>query len=129
MPDGDPLERTRAGGAVAAQLTERMGKQFSVDNRAGAGGTLGTEIVLNAAPDGYTLLVVSMAHAVNPWLYKLKYDMTKAAKGFLSTVTSGEGLVFKYTGPGEIYLQSRNLKGLVDVISPLLPKPTSGFGG
>lgn len=62
---------------VAAQLTERMGKQFSVDNRAGAGGTLGTEIVLNAAPDGYTLLVVSMAHAVNPWLYKLKYDMTK----------------------------------------------------
>ncbi len=62
---------------VAAQLTERLGKQFSVDNRAGAGGTLGTEIVLNAAPDGYTLLVVSMAHAVNPWLYKLKYDMTK----------------------------------------------------
>ena len=62
---------------VAAQLTERMGKQFSVDNRAGAGGTLGTEIVLNAPPDGYTLLVVSMAHAVNPWLYKLKYDMTK----------------------------------------------------
>lgn len=61
---------------VAAQLTERMGRQFSVDNRAGAGGTLGTEIVLNAPPDGYTLLVVSMAHAVNPWLYKLKYDMT-----------------------------------------------------
>ncbi len=62
---------------VAGQLTERLGKQFSVDNRAGAGGTLGTEIVLNAPPDGYTLLVVSMAHAVNPWLYKLKYDMTK----------------------------------------------------
>lgn len=62
---------------VAGQLTERMGKQFSVDNRAGAGGTVGTDIVLNAAPDGYTLLVVSMAHAVNPWLYKLKYDMTK----------------------------------------------------
>lgn len=61
---------------VAGQLTERLGKQFSVDNRAGAGGTLGTEIVLNAPPDGYTLLVVSMAHAVNPWLYKLKYDMT-----------------------------------------------------
>lgn len=62
---------------VAGQLTERLGKQFTVDNRAGAGGTLGTEAVLNAAPDGYTLLVVSMAHAVNPHLYKLKYDMTK----------------------------------------------------
>jgi tripartite-type tricarboxylate transporter receptor subunit TctC len=62
---------------VAGQLTERLGKQFAVDNRAGAGGTIATEIVLNAAPDGYTLLVVSMAHAVNPHLYKLKYDMTK----------------------------------------------------
>ena len=62
---------------VAAQLTERLGKQFTVDNRAGAGGTVGTEVVLNAAPDGYTLLVVSMAHAVNPWLYKLKYEMTR----------------------------------------------------
>ncbi len=62
---------------VAGQLTERLGKQFTVDNRAGAGGTVGTDVVLNAAPDGYTLLVVSMAHAVNPWLYKLKYDMTK----------------------------------------------------
>ena len=62
---------------VAGQLTERLGRQFSVDNRAGAGGTVGTDIVLNAAPDGYTLLVVSMAHAVNPHLYKLKYDMTK----------------------------------------------------
>jgi tripartite-type tricarboxylate transporter receptor subunit TctC len=62
---------------VAAQLTERLGKQFTVDNRAGAGGTIGTDVVLNSPPDGYTLLVVSMAHAVNPHLYKLKYDMTK----------------------------------------------------
>lgn len=62
---------------VAGQLTERLGKQFTVDNRAGAGGTVGTDVVLNSPPDGYTLLVVSMAHAVNPHLYKLKYDMTK----------------------------------------------------
>lgn len=62
---------------VANQLTERMGKQFTVDNRPGAGGTIATDLALNSAPDGYTLLVVSMAHAVNPHLYKLKYDMTK----------------------------------------------------
>lgn len=62
---------------VATQLTERMGKQFAVENRAGAGGTVGTDIVLTAPPDGYTLLVVSMAHATNPHLYKLKYEMTK----------------------------------------------------
>ena len=57
----------------------------------------------------------------------VRYEMTKAAKGLLSTVTSGEGLVFKYTGPGEIYLQSRNLKAFADALSPLLPKP-SNFG-
>jgi tripartite-type tricarboxylate transporter receptor subunit TctC len=62
---------------VSHQLTERLGKQFTVDNRAGAGGTVGTDVVLNSAPDGYTLLVVSMAHAVNPWLHKLKYQITK----------------------------------------------------
>lgn len=58
----------------------------------------------------------------------VKYAMTKAARGLLSTVTSGEGLVFRYTGPGEIYLQTRNLRGFVDAITPLLPKPTGGFG-
>lgn len=58
----------------------------------------------------------------------VKYEMTKAAKGFFNTVASGEGLVFKYTGPGEIYLQSRNLKAFVDAITPFLPKPTSSFG-
>jgi uncharacterized protein (TIGR00266 family) len=57
----------------------------------------------------------------------VRYEMTKAAKGLLSTITSGEGLVFKYTGPGEIYLQSRNLRAFVDTIQPMLPKP-SGFG-
>lgn len=62
---------------VATQLTERLGKQVTVENRPGAGGTLGTEIAQGATPDGYTLLVVSMAHAINPWLYKLKYDVTK----------------------------------------------------
>ena len=49
-----------------------------VDNRAGAGGVIGTEIASKAAPDGYTLLVISLAHAVNPWLYKLPYDPIKA---------------------------------------------------
>ncbi len=71
--------------------------------------------------------VVDSGHIV-AFEASVRYEMTKAAKGLLSTVTSGEGLVFKYTGPGEIYLQSRNLKGFVDAISPLLPKPTSGFG-
>ena len=47
-------------------------------DRSGAGGVVGTEVVANAPPDGYTLLVISLAHAVNPWLYRLNYDPIKA---------------------------------------------------
>ena len=66
------------GRVFAAALGDRLGKQIVVENRGGAGGVVGTEIASNAAPDGYTLLVISIAHAVNPWLYKLKYDPLKA---------------------------------------------------
>src|SRR5262249_21362327 len=66
------------GRMVATQLGERLGKQVVVDNRGGAGGVLGTEVAASAAPDGYTLLVISLAYTVNPWLYKLKYDPLKA---------------------------------------------------
>src|SRR5207249_9057955 len=66
------------GRLVATQLSTRLGKQFIVDNRGGAGGTVGTELAANAPKDGYTLLVVSLAHTVNPWLYKLPYDPIKA---------------------------------------------------
>jgi len=59
---------------VATQLGERLGKQIIVDNRGGAGGTIGTDAAARAAPDGYTLLVVSIAHAVSPALYPISYD-------------------------------------------------------
>jgi tripartite-type tricarboxylate transporter receptor subunit TctC len=65
------------GRLIATRLTERLGKQFIAENRTGAGGVVGTEVVLNAPKDGYTLIVVSLAHAVNPWLYQLPYDPTK----------------------------------------------------
>ena len=66
------------GRLVANQLSEKLGHKVFVDNRGGAGGVLGTEAAANAAPDGYTLLVVSIAHAVNPSLYKLSYDPIKS---------------------------------------------------
>lgn len=66
------------GRMVATQLSEKIGKQIVVDNRGGAGGVVGTEAAIAAQPDGYTLLVISLAHAVNPWLYKLKYDSLKS---------------------------------------------------
>ena len=67
------------GRLIAAHLSERLGKQVVVDNRgAGAGGVAGTEITANAPKDGYTLQIISLAHAVNPWLYKLPYDPIKS---------------------------------------------------
>ena len=66
------------GRMIGTQLSDKLGKQVIVDNRAGAGGVIGTEIASKATPDGYTILVISLAHAVNPWLYKLPYDPIKA---------------------------------------------------
>jgi tripartite-type tricarboxylate transporter receptor subunit TctC len=77
------------GRIVATQLGERLGKQVVVDNRSGAGGVLGTEAAANAAPDGYTFLVISLAHAVNPGLYKLKYDPIKS---FVPIAMLGSGV-------------------------------------
>jgi tripartite-type tricarboxylate transporter receptor subunit TctC len=63
---------------VAKQLSVNLGQQVFVDNRGGAGGVLGTEAAAQAVPDGYTLLIISIAHAVNPALYKLNYDPIKS---------------------------------------------------
>ena len=66
------------GRAIAQQMGEKLGKQVVVDNRTGAGGVIGTELASKEKPDGYTILVISIAHSVNPWLYKLPYDPIKA---------------------------------------------------
>ena len=66
------------GRAIATQMGERLGKQLIIDNRTGAGGVIGTEAASHAPADGYTILVISIAHSVNPWLYKLPYDPMKA---------------------------------------------------
>src|SRR3954452_21300881 len=62
------------GRVIAQHLGDRLGKQVIVENRGGAGGIVGSEFVANAPKDGHTLLIVSLAGAVNPWLYTLPYD-------------------------------------------------------
>lgn len=63
---------------LAQRMAENLGRQFVIDNRAGANGIIGTEMAAQAPADGYTLLYVSSPHAVNPSLYrKLPFDTLK----------------------------------------------------
>ena len=68
------------GRMIAHELSGRLGQQMVVDNRGGAGGMIGTETAAHARPDGYTLLIISVAYAYNPSIYKslLKYDPEKS---------------------------------------------------
>src|SRR6202521_3470134 len=71
-----------AGGDFTARLTgqrlsERLGQQFIIENRPGAGGNIGTEAVVRAPPDGYTLLWTSGSNVVNTTLYKLNFNFIR----------------------------------------------------
>jgi tripartite-type tricarboxylate transporter receptor subunit TctC len=74
-----------AGGAtdifarlIGQRLSERLGQQFVIENKAGAGNNIGTEAVVNAAPDGYTVLLVNPANAINASLYaKLNFNFIR----------------------------------------------------
>ncbi|HEY7382250.1 MAG TPA: tripartite tricarboxylate transporter substrate binding protein [Beijerinckiaceae bacterium] len=95
------------GRLVATQLSERLGQPVIAENRAGAGGVVGTEVVSKAQPDGYTLLIISLAHAVNPWLYKLNYDPIKS---FVPVASIGSGPNVLAVHPG---LPVNSVKDLV----------------
>jgi tripartite-type tricarboxylate transporter receptor subunit TctC len=63
----------------AQHLTDALGQSFVVENRPGAGGIIATDLVAKAPPDGYTLIMVSVTHAINATLYsKLPYDSIKS---------------------------------------------------
>ena len=59
---------------IAQKLTERLGTQVMVENRPGAGSTLGAELVVKSPPDGYTIMLSAASYTVNPSLYKLSFD-------------------------------------------------------
>jgi tripartite-type tricarboxylate transporter receptor subunit TctC len=68
--------------SVSNELSARLGQPVIIENRPGAGGTIAAAQVAKATPDGYTLLVNSSGHTVNPWIYeKLPYDTAKDLMG------------------------------------------------
>jgi tripartite-type tricarboxylate transporter receptor subunit TctC len=78
------LEGFGAGGApdivarlIGQSLSERLGQSFVIENRSGATGNIATEAVVRASPDGYTLLLVTSANAINATLLKLNFDFIR----------------------------------------------------
>jgi len=77
FPAGGGVDIVARG--LTPHLTERWGQQVIVDNRPGAGATLGADLAAKAVPDGYNLLLANTAHAINATLFKkLPYDVVKS---------------------------------------------------
>src|SRR6202171_4403877 len=86
-PGGDTCV---VGRMSAVQLAARLEKPVIVETQGGAGGLIGTEMAARSQPDGYTLLLISVAYAFNPAIYKLPYD---SASAFAPVAMLGAGPV------------------------------------
>jgi tripartite-type tricarboxylate transporter receptor subunit TctC len=88
------------GRLIAQSLGERLGRQFFVDNRPGAGSNLAADIVAKSAPDGYTLLAMTVTNAVNETLYKnLNFDFMRDLAPIARTIRSANVLVVNPSVP------------------------------
>jgi tripartite-type tricarboxylate transporter receptor subunit TctC len=73
---GGPSETLRR--MIATALTERLGQQVILKNRTGVGGVIGTKLATKPTPDGYTLLIFTGGHSVQPALQEIPYDSAKS---------------------------------------------------
>jgi len=93
-PGGQPDVFARL---IGQKMAESMGQQIVVDNRAGAGGMVGSRIVTEASPDGYTLLSNSSSHTILPSVRKLPFDTAKAFSGISMSYSAAYLLVVPNT--------------------------------
>jgi tripartite-type tricarboxylate transporter receptor subunit TctC len=107
---------------IGQWLSERLGQQFVIENRPGAGSNIGTEVVVNAPPDGYTLLLVGASSAINATLYeKLNFNFLRditpvsginsvpfimAVHPSFPAKTVSEFIAYARTNPGKVNMAS-----------------------
>ena len=114
------------GRFLAQKMSDRLGQQTVVDNRAGADGIIGTELAARSVPDGHTLLIVSTTFTMNPAIHKLPYDSVKsfapvaqiAAGGNVLAVTPSlpvnslkELIALAKSKPGQVHYASSGIGG------------------
>ncbi len=75
FPPGGTVDITAR--IVQPRLSESLGQTVVIENRGGAGGAVGTEAAARSAPDGYTFLYTLSSHTINPFFYKLNYDVER----------------------------------------------------
>ncbi len=94
----------------ASKVSEQIGQQVIVDNRAGAGANLGAEIASKAVPDGYTLFITTPAHSINSSLYsRLNYDLVRDFSP-VSLITTGQYIVIVHPS-----VPARSIKDLISL--------------
>jgi tripartite-type tricarboxylate transporter receptor subunit TctC len=115
------------GRFLAAKFTEQIGGTFVVENRAGSGGLIGTDLVAKSPPDGHTLLISSPEFSINPSMRsKMPYDTFKDF-AFISQLASGQFLLASH--PSVPVRNARELIALAKARPEQLSYGTSGAGG
>src|SRR6266571_2539304 len=105
------------GRIVMNKVSEIWGQPVIPENRSGAGGSIGSNVVAKAAPDGYTLLINSNAHSVNPAIYaKLPYETTKDFVDVVPLTSQPNVLVVNAGSP---------YKSVMDIVNAAKAKPGS----
>jgi tripartite-type tricarboxylate transporter receptor subunit TctC len=125
------IEGFGAGGAtdivarlIGQSLSERLGQSFVIENRSGAASSIATEAVVRASPDGYTLLLISTANAINTTMFKLNFNLIRDIAPVASIVrvpyvmevhpsvpatTVAEFIAYAKANPGKINLASAGI--------------------